>query len=438
MGHVFTARAGLESASAQGSLRNGTAPPLVPEVGIIGLVPNDWYAPWMPRHHLLARLSRCFPVIWMNPAPGWRELFHSRPAPLPEGPPPPAHLTVYDAPPWLPRLHAPEWAAERSFRGRLRDAARRLTRQGATRHILYLWRPDFAQALGLVPHELSCYHIDDEYTFADEEQPIEPNEQRLIQSVDQVFIHSPALLDKKAHLNSHTTQVPNGVDYRLWSAPMREPRDLAAIPHPRIGFVGRLKKVLDWPLLLALAERHPTWQFVFVGPRAPHSDIRGPLEILSELPNAHFLPARPPDELPAYAQHFDVCIMPYLRNGYTKFIYPMKLHEYLATGRPVVGTPIQTLQAFAHVVRLAETPDQWSWALRQALDEGGRGGAARRLRQQVAREHDWHRLANHVAAMLAVRLGPDVAERLALADKRRRDERLGERRRGERRVAISA
>jgi hypothetical protein len=46
--------------------------------------------------------------------------------------------------------------------------------------------------------DLSCYHIVDEYSFSTTEQPLDQVEVELIRRVDQVFIHSPALLEKKA------------------------------------------------------------------------------------------------------------------------------------------------------------------------------------------------------------------------------------------------
>jgi predicted membrane-bound spermidine synthase len=45
----------------------------------------------------------------------------------------------------------------------------------------------------------------------------------------------------------------------------------------------------------------------------------------------------------------------------------MKLHEYFATGRPVVGPPIRSFLAFSDVVRLAGTPEQWSQVLTESL-----------------------------------------------------------------------
>ncbi|MCI0591185.1 MAG: hypothetical protein L0Y67_06235 [Gammaproteobacteria bacterium] len=42
------------------------------------------------------------------------------------------------------------------------------------------------------------------------------------------------------------------------------------------------------------------------------------------------------------------------------YIYPLKLHEYLAAGRPVVSASIQTLLDFKHVVSLAGSVDEWN------------------------------------------------------------------------------
>ncbi len=90
--------------------------------------------------------------------------------------------------------------------------------------------------------------------------------------------------------------------------------------------------------------------------------------MLSSHHNVFFLGAKASAEMPPYAQHFDVCIMPYRKDGYTKFIYPLKLHEYLAAGRPTVGTSIRSLQDFANVISLADTYGEWSTAIAEGLN----------------------------------------------------------------------
>ncbi len=299
-------------------------------------------------------------------------------------------------------------------RERLRRALRLLARQGCKKTVLYLWRPEHARALDLVGHDLSCYHIDDEYTFSPVEQPQSAAEAALIRRVDQVFIHSPGLLDKKGHLNLHTGFVPNGVDYRAYTTPRPEPPDLAAIPHPRVGYVGLIKPQLDVPLLHRLAGEHRGWSFVLVGPLPDKEPLASQVREIGRLPNVHLLGPKPVSALPAYVQHLDVCLLCYVVDDYTKYIYPMKLHEYLATGRPVVGSRIRSLQEFAEVVSLARTPAEWSGAIASALEPAAQAPARVEARRAVAQAHDWDRIATEIAGTIAERLGPAYRERLEL------------------------
>jgi glycosyltransferase involved in cell wall biosynthesis len=273
--------------------------------------------------------------------------------------------------------------------------------------------PDFAPALDLVPHDLSCYHIDDEYTFSTTELPLQADEERLIRRVDQVFIHSAALLEKKGHLNPNTVHVPNGVEYGAYATPQPEPADIRDIPHPRIGYTGMIKLQMDFPLLIALARHHSRWSFVFVGPLHNVTGQESLVAELAGLPNVHMIGERRVADLPAYVQHFDACILCYVVNDYTKFIYPLKLHEYLASGRPVVGSPIRTLQDFKHVITLASGPDEWSRALSAALEPPAQSAESARARQEVAREFDWGKHAAVVARTFCERLGVSFKECIA-------------------------
>jgi glycosyltransferase involved in cell wall biosynthesis len=259
--------------------------------------------------------------------------------------------------------------------------------------------------------DLSCYHIDDEYTFSAVGKSIEKREASLISRVDQVFIHSPALLEKKGKLNPQTTFVPNGVDYRAYATPRGEPPDLKPIPHPRMGYVGIIKQQLDLPLLAALAENHRQWSFVLVGPQGRDGQLAASIQRLSQMPNVYFLGGKPVDVLPAYVQHMDVCMLCYEVNEYTRFIYPLKLHEYLASGRPVVGSPISSLQEFAHTIRLAQTLDDWSTALSDMLAPVHHSSTQIEARRRIARQYDWNTLVARIARTMCNRLGPSYVER---------------------------
>lgn len=375
-----------------------------PDVGVLAFVPDRWSEKWMSRHHLLARLARRFPVVWVEPPHEWREipdcLLRDVGRATPETPP---GLLRHRTPWWLPKLYRPAVIAEWLKQRRVNTALKRIDRLGIDDLILYLWRPGFAEALDLVPHDLSVYHIVDEYTFSEVEVPIPEEERLLIGRSDTVLIHSPGLMERKGRINPNTFYVPNGVDFDLYARDRPEPEDLRSIPRPRVGYTGWLKKQLDWPLLVQIASRRPDWQLVLVGPVKDHPEIRPHVEALRGRENVHILGGKTVTELAAYPGHFDVSVMPYRKTAYTDCIYPLKLHEYLAAGTPVVGTGIRTLEEFSDVVRLANGADEWSAQLAAALDEGDDGAIEQR--RSVARQHDWDRLADLVAGHFLRGLG---------------------------------
>ncbi len=389
------------------------SPPIHPEVGVLALVGHEWTPYWQVPHQVLTGLSRYYRVVWMNPAHEWRRRWSLGIAPrrvqacdhdLPPG------LEVYVPGPLLPRMHRPAWLGAALAKQRIRRARRMLLRKGCRKLVLYLWRPHYAYALSVTRHDVSCYHIDDEFSFSPVELPLDESEARLIRSVDCVFISSPKMLEKKGSLNPCTLLCRNGVNFSAFSQEAPEPPDLTPIPHPRIGYIGFIKKQLDWPLLEELAARHPEWSFVFVGKRSPHPVIDEPVGRLKGLPNVTFLGERSVSCLSAYPQHFDVCLMPYRLDDYTKYIDPLKLREYLACGRPVVGSPIPAVEEVSHLIEVASTPDEWSAAVSKLLGPAGRDPEARRARQEDARRHDWQVTVRSIAETIAARLDIGLGE----------------------------
>lgn len=395
------------------SLSASPAKPLLPDVGVIGLVYHHWGSRWLTPHHVFARLGRYFHVVWVNPAHEWREIPErlkeqmNRPG---EGHDSPG-FHVYRPEWWLPKFFRPQWLADFTFDQRLRKARQALIKQGCKKIVLYMWDFRYERALSSSLFDLSCYHIEDEYSFSTVEAPVDPSEARVISMVDEVFIISPAMMEKKGKINLHTTLISHGVDYKAYATPAPEPMDIASIPHPRIGYSGFLKKQLDWSLLLQLATMHPEWSFVFVGAQK-HDEIGSLIGELSRRPNVYFLGAKPVKELAYYPQHFDACIMPYQMDDYTKFIFPLKLYEYLASGRPVVGSPIRSLLDYAHVVKLARTPEEWSEALTSSLAPRAGSDEQAKIRCAVAQENDWSAQIYRLAYIVSSRLGQTYKERL--------------------------
>jgi glycosyltransferase involved in cell wall biosynthesis/ubiquinone/menaquinone biosynthesis C-methylase UbiE len=397
--------------------------PLLPDVGLIALVPEAWNPYWQPRQYVLSRLARYFQVVWVEPAYDWRTSLNnlrelrsslndgidtslidasSRPG-----------FQVFRTGARFPWVHRWSWSDRYLMIRVVKRARRILVQRGCQKIILQIWRPTFLAAIAAEGIDLTCYHIDDEYSFSEVEVPLSQMEETLIRRSNRVFVHSPELLAKKGRVNPRTVFFPNGVDYKAYSEPVPEPSDLAGIPHPRIGYTGFIKSHLDWPLLLQLSNEHPEWSFVFVGPLSDRPGPVATLRALTERPNVHFLGAKPARFLSPYPQHFDVCIMPYKSNDYTKYIYPLKLHEYLASGQPVVGTAIPSLAGFAHVIALAKTAEEWSQALHDSLDPIVNSPERCKARREVAREYDWNGLVQWLATEMVQDLGPAYATKFS-------------------------
>lgn len=390
-----------------------SAQPLFSDVGVVAMVYHHWGLPWMTPHHVLPRLARYFQVAWVNPPHEWREIpdrLAKGRQPFCDIPSPWFHVYVPEI--WLPRFYRPEWLARLTSSQRIKAARRLLTKRGCKKIIVYIWHHKFEDALTEIPFDCSCYHIDDEYSFSAGEYSLDPQEARVIRSVDEVFAISPGLLERKGNINPHTTFTPEGVDFSAYATAVDMPNDLSFIPLPRIGYTGVLKKQLDWPLLIELAKKHAAWSFVFVGPEAPHQEVGRAIQTMKQLGNVYFLGTKSAQELAAYPQHFDVCLMPYRVDRYTDSIYPLKLHEYLASGRPVVSAPIRSLRDFTHVIELANTVGEWSDALARALDPSERSPDRVGARRNVARQYDWSVLIRQISRKLCGRLGASYVDRL--------------------------
>src|SRR5207249_4443843 len=143
--------------------------------------------------------------------------------------------------------------------------------------------------------------------------------------------------------------------------PGPQPRELQHLPGPLLGFFGTLAPWIDTELLKQVARAFPHGSIVLIGPVWIDCEI-------PNLPNVHWLGPRSYADLPRYAAHFDVGLIPFRINTLTAYVNPLKLLEYLALGLPVVSTPLPDLSCFADVVHQATNHDDFVDQVRLALD----------------------------------------------------------------------
>src|SRR5882724_10517881 len=177
------------------------------EIGVIALAPDPWGQQWMDRHYLMSRLAEYFQVVWLY-QPGWREslstIWQPRGGSAAAQAPRPAALQVYEPAPWLPRLGRPAGLAQMTSRQRLKRACDRLRAHGCNKIVLFICRPEFADALEHGLHDFSAYYVSDEYSFSATEVPVPLAERNLLKSAGLVLLTSPALMEKRGSFNPNT------------------------------------------------------------------------------------------------------------------------------------------------------------------------------------------------------------------------------------------
>jgi glycosyltransferase involved in cell wall biosynthesis len=356
---------------------------------------NDWFAEnRTSSHHLARRLSSVVPVLYVE-TPGirapqatardarkiWRKLSAAL------APPRKVSERLYLATiPQIPFRNLPLVGLLNRWLGQYltRRATRRL---GFGKLISWFLVPHPGALAGRLGEAFTVYYCTDDHAAFPGMDPtvIQNIDNHLTRKANVVFVTSHVLVEPKRALNPHVYFAPHGVDFDLFaqaSDPAVEPAEEArSLRHPVIGYFGVLGDWIDYDLVTYLARSRPQWTFLFLGYAA------GDVSRLRECPNVVLAGPKPYEQLPRWARVFDVAIYPNLLNRQTKAANPLKIREYLATGKPIVSITTPVTTRFADCIYLADTPEDYLAAIERALVEDS--ARMRPLRQKAVSGLSW-------------------------------------------------
>jgi protoporphyrinogen oxidase/glycosyltransferase involved in cell wall biosynthesis len=348
-----------------------------------------WNFVFQRPQHLLSRLAQHYPILFVEEPEyddGGPFLEQSNPAP---------NVTVC-------RAHTPVTA--NGFHDDqiplLQPLLARLVPPGE-RPIAWFYTPMALPLLqGLHPSLVVYDCMDELASFKNPPKQLLQRETALLNLADLVFAGGPSLYEAKRarHANAHC--FPSSVDVAHFGQGRERSRShaaQAAIPHPRLGFYGVIDERFDTSLVAAVADAHPDWQVVLVGPILKIEEGE-----LPQRPNIHYLGQQPYEALPEFLAGWDVCLMPFAINEATRFISPTKVLEYMAAELPIVSTPINDVaKPYGHVVAIADGPAQFVAACEAALamapDERARMGEQMR---EIVAGTSWHKTAQHMRELI--------------------------------------
>jgi glycosyltransferase involved in cell wall biosynthesis len=368
---------------------------------ILAFGPNRWKGQWWNRQHLLSRLGANHDIlystgalsVWQRHLPEWQSarLFGRLER---------IDNVVVEEPPKL-LLRWPKWPLidRLAVRGHARRLRSCLGLRGSDPFAMIVFHPLFASYLEYLKPTTLAYHAYDLFEATPGwNETLHRLEDRLLSEADLVTTVTEAIAIRlESRVKRRILILPNGVDLEGFDKACVDgqilPADLSAIAGPRLGYVGTLHPQVDFGLVAILAQRRPNWNFVFVGNRPKQDDERAEEELARcrALRNVHFLGEKTRQDVPAYLLGMDVNLMLY-RVADPTWIqagYPLKLHEYLAAGKPIVSADLVALRPFQRVLRIASGTDDWLSAIEQALVQGGPGTTTER--RAIARENGWGR-----------------------------------------------
>lgn len=176
--------------------------------------------------------------------------------------------------------------------------------------------------------------------------------------------------------------LPNGVD-EVFLGDSHKAKDIAVFPKPIVGYVGVMQERIDIGLLEYVISELSEFTFVFIGPNLNPGYFRP----LCKFRNVHFLGIRALEDIPSYLNSFDVCIIPHKIDDFTNSMDPLKIYEYLSSGRPIVSTCVAGTEKFAEYIYLADNFKEFVAGIRKAVDE--KDCTLSQKRKEVAAKNSW-------------------------------------------------
>lgn len=218
--------------------------------------------------------------------------------------------------------------------------------------------PLTADLIGIFPSVRWVYYCVDDFTVwpGYDGVTMQLMEQKLVAKVDSIVCVSEALQERVRSMGRESQLLTHGVDLDYWQSVGNSPppTEFAGLEPPYYLFWGVIDRRMDIQFLQALSDRLTRGTIVLVGPR------EDPDPRLFTLPRVAIRLAVKFTELPALAASASVLIMPYADIPATRAMQPLKLKEYLATGKPVVVRDLPATRPWSDAADLATNADEFA------------------------------------------------------------------------------
>jgi glycosyltransferase involved in cell wall biosynthesis len=264
--------------------------------------------------------------------------------------------------------------------------------------------PAAALILPWIPRKATIYHLSDKYDrYRDisNQKKIADMDAVVVRESDALICASKLIFDSYKDISTNCYYIPHGCNVDLFNMAaaccLKKPADINDLRSPIIGYFGTLTESNDQDILEFCASQHPDWNIVLIG------EVVSDYSRLYSYKNIRFLGQKPLQDLPAYGQYFDVCLMNWKMNEWIHYCNPVKTKEYLAMGKPVVSVPIpEIVETLGDVISIATTPQEFvgkiEYELRYDSEE------KRQKRMEKVRKETWKSKTEEISSIIEMLL----------------------------------
>jgi glycosyltransferase involved in cell wall biosynthesis len=362
-----------------------------------------WNFVYQRPQHLLSRMAR-----------RWRIIFIEEPVP---GADADRLETMADVAPgvevWRPHLRGPQYGFDPAHKDALqRLVTRQISAQDVSDYWVWFYTPmALPMADRLRPQGVIYDCMDELSAFGGAPPELLDQEAALLRVADVVFTGGRSLHNAKRNRHENIHCFPSSVDAQHFRPGAADHPLQRHLPGPRLGYCGVIDERIDLQLIAGIADARPAWQIVLVGPTAKIDPASRP-----QRPNIHWLGQQSYQDLPAFINGWDVCLLPFALNESTRFISPTKTLEYMACGRPSVSTAIRdVVEPYWHVVPIRRDAEGFALACDELLARSPAEVREHdREQAKIIRKTSWDATAEGMSRLI-----------LEAQDERRRDLRRG-------------
>lgn len=211
--------------------------------------------------------------------------------------------------------------------------------------------PNACDYIGHFKEQLKIYYCVDEFSLWPglDKKLVEKLEKKLIQNVDHIIATSEYLYQSKRSPCALTSLLTHGVDLDHFNIGPLKFRNQKVC----LCYFGLFDERSDQTILIEIAKTIPDCEVHILGKVA--CDIKK----LKSYDNIIFHGNINYNNLPNAISTMDIFLLPYVRNKLTDNINPLKLKEYLSTGRPVFATELPEVVKLKDYLHLAKTPQDF-------------------------------------------------------------------------------